>query len=105
MGPDSRPTRHLSRSAACARAGTSRGLAASRSAATLVRRDTSLMPLSKETTLRAIIRSFDRVLVAYSGGVDSAYLLKVARQELGDRAVAVIGVSPSLMDEELADAR
>jgi uncharacterized protein len=60
---------------------------------------------TKEAQLREIIRSFNRVLVAYSGGVDSAYLLKVARQELGDRAVAVIGVSPSLMDEELSDAR
>jgi len=60
---------------------------------------------TKEIRLRKILGSFNRVLVAYSGGVDSAYLLKMARQQLGDRAVAVIGVSPSLMDEELADAR
>ena len=59
----------------------------------------------KQTRLREILRSFDRVLLAYSGGVDSAYLLHVARQELGERAVAVIGVSPSLMSEELEDAR
>jgi uncharacterized protein len=59
----------------------------------------------KEVALREALRSFGRVLVAYSGGVDSAYLLSVAHAEMGERAVAVIGVSPSLMPEELEDAR
>lgn len=63
------------------------------------------MSQTKETTLREIVRSFERVLIAYSGGVDSAYLLHIARAELGERAVAVIGVSPSLMSEELSEAR
>lgn len=60
---------------------------------------------SKETRLRELLRGLGRVLIAYSGGVDSAYLLSVAREELGDRAQAIIGISPSLMPEELDEAR
>ena len=60
---------------------------------------------SKLSILRAQLRAFDRVIIAYSGGVDSAFLLQVAQQELGERAVAMIGVSPSLLPEELDDAR
>ncbi len=41
-----------------------------------------------------------RVLIAYSGGVDSAFLLRVARDEIGENAVPFIGLSPSLMPEE-----
>ena len=63
------------------------------------------MPTEKLTALRAQLRAFDRAIIAYSGGVDSAFLLRVAREELGERAVAMIGVSPSLLPEELADAR
>jgi uncharacterized protein len=46
-----------------------------------------------------------RVLIAYSGGVDSAFLLQVAHETLGDKAQAVIGISPSLMPAELDEAR
>ncbi len=60
---------------------------------------------SKLTDLRANLRDLGRVIIAYSGGVDSAFLLRVAHQELGERAVAMIGVSPSLLPEELEDAR
>ncbi len=59
----------------------------------------------KLAQLRADLRQLDRVIIAFSGGVDSAFLLKVANQELGDRAVAMIGISPSLLPEELAEAR
>ncbi len=55
---------------------------------------------TKNEQLRAILRGFSRVIIAYSGGVDSAFLLKVAHQELGERALGIIGVSPSLMPEE-----
>ncbi len=40
------------------------------------------------------------VIVAYSGGVDSTYLAVVAREALGDRALAVTGISPSLAQRE-----
>jgi len=58
----------------------------------------------KLSDLRALLGSLGRVIIAYSGGVDSAFLLKVAHEELGDRAVAVIGISPSLMPEEHEEA-
>lgn len=50
----------------------------------------------KETELRGLMREMRAVLVAYSGGVDSSYLSLVAKQELGDNAVCVLGVSPSV---------
>lgn len=54
--------------------------------------------------LRAILRSMDRVLVAYSGGVDSTFLLRVVSEELSERAVALTVRSPTAADEEFADA-
>jgi len=45
------------------------------------------------------------VVVAFSGGVDSTYLLAVAVEALGDRCVAATAVSPSLAAAELDDAR
>jgi uncharacterized protein len=50
---------------------------------------------AKDNALRELIRSLGRVIIAYSGGVDSAFLLRVAHQEIGARAQAIIGVSPS----------
>jgi pyridinium-3,5-biscarboxylic acid mononucleotide sulfurtransferase len=55
---------------------------------------------------REIVRSLGSVLVAYSGGVDSSLLLKVALDELGvERAVAVLASSPAYPAEEQEDAR
>ncbi len=51
------------------------------------------------------IRSMQSVAVAFSGGVDSAVVAKAAVLALGDSAVAVTSVSPSLAPEELIDAR
>ena len=56
-----------------------------------------------DTLIRAI-DSFERVAVAFSGGVDSAFLLKVARDRLGDRVVAVTVSSPLLSPGEVEEA-
>jgi len=58
----------------------------------------------KLQTLREIIGSYGSCLVAYSGGVDSVFLARVAADVLGPKSLAVIADSPSLPRRELADA-
>lgn len=60
--------------------------------------------LEKEKNLRSMMREMRSVLVAYSGGVDSAYLALVATQELGENAVCILGLSPSVSQIQRTEA-
>jgi uncharacterized protein len=59
---------------------------------------------ARRNALRSNLASYSNLLVAYSGGVDSAYLAWEAFQVLGDRMTAVLADSPSLPRTHLADA-
>ncbi len=59
---------------------------------------------AKYDALRVNLRSRGRTLIAYSGGVDSAFLAWTAHQVLGDNMLAVIADSPSLARTQLSDA-
>jgi len=60
---------------------------------------------AKMTQLRRLLHDLDSVVVAYSGGVDSALLLKIAHDELGERALGATGLSASYAAEEMEEAR
>ncbi|MER3445581.1 MAG: ATP-dependent sacrificial sulfur transferase LarE [Candidatus Dadabacteria bacterium] len=55
--------------------------------------------------LKGILSNLESVLVAFSGGVDSTFLLKVAYDVLGENTVALIAISPSYPAFELEEAR
>jgi pyridinium-3,5-biscarboxylic acid mononucleotide sulfurtransferase len=59
---------------------------------------------AKASQLQTILRQSGRLLVAYSGGIDSAYLAWAAHRELGNNMLAVIADSPSLARTQLKDA-
>lgn len=64
-----------------------------------------MMLTEKFEQLRVLFREMEQALIAYSGGVDSTLVAKIAYDVLGDRALAVTAVSPSLLPEELEDAK
>ena len=59
----------------------------------------------KMDQLKTILSSMGSVIVAYSGGIDSTFLVKIAQDILGDSVTAVIMISPTLPKRELEDAR
>ncbi len=63
------------------------------------------MLMKKLHQLKTIFAEMEKALIAYSGGIDSTLVAKIAYDVLGDRALAVTAVSPSLLPEELEDAK
>ncbi|NEQ97571.1 MAG: ATP-dependent sacrificial sulfur transferase LarE [Cyanothece sp. SIO2G6] len=59
----------------------------------------------KHQALQQFMAEMGQALIAYSGGVDSTLVAKVAYDVLGDRAIAITADSPSLLPDELEDAR
>lgn len=55
--------------------------------------------------VKTILAEMDRAIIAYSGGIDSTLMAKIAFDVLGENAIAITADSPSLLPEDLAEAK
>lgn len=62
-------------------------------------------PEAKLARLRTTLQGLERAVIAFSGGVDSTFLLRVAADTLGERVTALTAISPSIPEEDRARAR
>ena len=63
------------------------------------------MSKQKLAKLQQLFQGMDKAIIAYSGGIDSTLVAKIAYDILGERSLAVTAVSPSLLPEELDEAQ
>jgi uncharacterized protein len=70
-----------------------------------VKPDHGQSTLTKVSNLRTILADMESVVIAFSGGVDSTLLLKVAHDELGSGCIAASGLSETYAPEEMIEAR
>ncbi len=61
--------------------------------------------IDKKNMLKAVLEDLDNVVVAFSGGVDSTFLLKMAKEVLGEKVVAVTANSETYPKRELEEAK
>lgn len=62
-------------------------------------------PATKLKNLKANLKQMQSAIIAYSGGTDSAFLIKIAHDTLGKNALAVTKTSPAYPKEQLNDAK
>lgn len=61
--------------------------------------------MNKVEKLKELLKPLPGVVIAYSGGVDSTFLAVIAREVLGERALAVTAVSPTYPEHQLSEAK
>ena len=60
---------------------------------------------NKIDQVKTILAEMDRAIIAYSGGIDSTLIAKIAFDVLGHNAIAITAQSPSLLPEDLEEAK